>query len=311
MMRPHERGVTHTTEVPAVDAGSRPLPVAAWAAGAALLALAAAFAYAGHRQLAGLVNDLDRRTLDSAPRLLETAIAQRKAEVLAEVRLLSEDTRVRTTVMTAQFSETTVRDILNDLREATGAAVMAVVDTRGKVRAVAGKEGLHNLDLAGTPLVTEGLARTMAQVWTLPDQVLVVGVAPVRAGGQVAALFLTGRELTAATLNPIEQAVGVSSAVLVRQAIVARSAGAAPLDALIKAAADLQDGRPHLLDVGGQHLVTVSSTSPSAGAGRVVWALPRGEGQDRLVKLQTLAWAPLPLVALSLALAFSLFRRRS
>jgi Double sensory domain of two-component sensor kinase len=312
MMRSNERGVPRTAEVPPLGMGvRRSLPTGAWAAGGALLALAVACGFAAQRQLASLISELDARALAIAPGLLERAIEQHKSQVLGEVRLLSEDSRVRTTVMTAQFSEATVRDILSDLRQATDATVMAVLDPRGKVLAAAGRESMRSLDLGGTPLVTEGLAKPVAQVWTLPDQVLVVGLAPIRAGGQVAALLLTGRELGATILNPIEQSAGVAGALLVRQTIVARSAGAAPLDQVIKAAAELDDGRHHLLSLGGEHLVRVSPTSPSAGAGRAVWVRGQSQPDPRLFRLRALGWMPFPLVALSLALAYSLYRRRS
>jgi hypothetical protein len=284
----------------------------AWAAGAALLALAAAGGFASERLLAGWTAETDSKTLEAAPRLLEHAVEEHKAELLAEVRLLSEDTRVRTTVMTAQFSESTVRDILDDLRKATGATVMAVLDLRGRIQASAGKEGLRSLDLGATPLLADALAKPVAQVWTLPDQVLVVGIAPVRAGRQVAALFLTGRELSAATLSSMEQATGVPGAVVVGHAVVAQSARAAPIAPVIEAAMALEEGRTHVVNAGGgEHLVRVSSTSASARAGRVIWALPRAERDGRVTKLRLLGWMPVALVGLSLALAVSLYRRRS
>lgn len=313
MMRANERGISRTAEViPQSSGARRPLPPMAWAAGVALLALSAAGVFAGHRQLDGLVSQLDGQALPSAPKLLDRILEQRKANVLAEVRLLSEDTRVRTTVMTAKFSEATVRDILEDLQGATGASVLAVLDPRGKIQALAGKESLRALDVGATPALAQALAKPVGEVWMLPDQVLVAGLAPVRAGGQVAALLLVAREVDATTLTMIEESLGVSSALLVRGKIVARSAGAASLEGVVKAAAGLEEGRrKHVVNVGGQHLVRVAPASQSSDAGQVVWMLPRAAGEARLAKLRALVWMPVPLVALALALAVSLFRRRS
>ena len=313
MTKRSELEVVRTTQITGDSPAPRArTPVAAWMAGAALLALAAASAFAVQKQLQGLTQELDGKSLERAAALLDRTIEQQKADLLAEVSVLSEDTRVRTTVMTPEFNEATVRDVLEDLRRASGAAVMAVLDVRGKVQAVTGSESLRGMDLGASPLIAQALDRAATHVWTFPEEVLVVGLAPVRSGGQVAAIFLTGYHLGEQTLAPIERVLGVAGAVVIRDRVAATSSRSPDTAAAVAAAASLSEGQPHLVKPGDTpYLARITRTSQSAGAGRVVWVVPTNSHGQRLMKLQILGWMPILLVGLALALAISLSRRRT
>lgn len=287
------------------------LPTAAWIAAAALLALAAAGAFATQREVGALVSEVDEKNLERAGLLLARTVQQQSADLLAEVRVLSEDTRVRTTVMTPEFNEATVRDVLEDLRRSSGASVMAVLDVRGRVQAVAGQSGLKGMDLGASPLIAQALEKPVANVWTFPGQVLVIGLAAVRAAGQVTALFLVGQEIGESTLSSIENAQGVAGAVVIRDKMVASSSSSPALAAAVQVAGSLDEGRSQVVQADRQYLVRVTGVSQSAGAGRVVWLLPMHQYGGRLLKLQILGWMPMVLVCLSLALAISLHRRRA
>src|SRR5688572_11079714 len=132
MQSPNDVEVVRTTQVTVasplrpVVRRKRGLPAAAWIAWAALLALAAAGAFAIQREVGSLVSEVDEKNLERGGLLLTRTVQQQSADLLAEVRVLSDDTRVRTTVMTPEFNEATVRDVLEDLRRASGASVMAV-----------------------------------------------------------------------------------------------------------------------------------------------------------------------------------------
>ncbi|HEY0710893.1 MAG TPA: hypothetical protein VGG33_29085 [Polyangia bacterium] len=300
---------THVT-APGSQAGSGRVPVVALLAGIALLGLAGAGAFASQKQLDALMSELDTKSLDRAAGLLNRTIEQMKGDLLSEVRVLSEDTRVRTTVMTPQFNEATVRDVMEDLRQASGASVMAVLDVRGKVQAVSGSSGLRGLDLGASPLISQALERAVVHVWTFPDQVLVIGLAPVRSGGQVTALFLVGQELGEKALAPIESTLGVAGAVVIRDKVAAMSSQTPAVEAVVQTAMALDEGSSHLIEGAGiQHLVKMSSTSEAAGAGRVIWVVPLHKQSARVDKLQILAWMPIVLVGLALTLAVSMFGR--
>lgn len=300
---------THVSAPGAAPRSTR-LPILAALAGLVLLGLAAAGGFASQRQLNALMAELDTQSLDRATALLSRTIEQEKNGLLSEVRVLSEDTRVRTTVMTPQFNEATVRDVMEDLRAASGASVMAVLDVRGKVQAVSGSTGLRGLDLGASPLISQALEKAVAHVWTFPDQVLIIGLAPVRSGGQVTALFLIGKELGEKALVPIERAVGVAGAVVIREKIAASSSRSPAVVAAVETAMSLDEGANHIIQGAGiEHLVRMTATSESAGSGRVVWVVPMHKQGARVGKLQILAWMPIVLVGLALTLAVSLFGR--
>jgi hypothetical protein len=289
----------------------RGVPLAAWMAAVALLALAAAGAFASQRELHSLTSEVDEKNLERAGLLLARTIAEDSANLLSEVRVLSEDTRVRTTVMTPEFNEATVRDVLEDLRRASGASVMAVLDVRGRVQAVAGQSSLQGMDLGASPLIAQALEKPVANVWTFPGQVLVIGLAAVRAAGQVTALFLVGEEIGESKLASIENALGVAGAVVIRDKMAASSSRSPGLAAAVQMAGSLDEGRSQVVEADRPYLVRVTGVSQSAGAGRVVWLLPMHQYGGRLLKLQILGWMPMVLVCLSLALAISLHRRRA
>jgi hypothetical protein len=305
------RGTTQTQVTHPAPAAAGSAPIGAFIAALALLALAAAGAFASRREVQGLTTEIDNKNLERAGLLLARTIEEDGAELLAKVRVLSDDTRVRTTVMTPEFNEATVRDVLEDLRRASGTSVMAVMDVQGRVQAVAGDDSLKTMDLGSSPLLAKALEQPVAKVWTFPQQVLVIGLAAVRSGGQVSALLLVGRQLGETTLGPIERASGVAGAVVIGDKVVASSSPSPALAAAAQSAGGLEEGRSRMIDVGGPHLMRVTATSESASAARVVWVLPMHQYGGRLLKLQILSWMPMVLVCLSLGLALSLYRRRA
>lgn len=301
--------VSSTQITPPQPGKPRGTPWPAIAAGAALLVLAAAGSFASQIQLQALLSDLDGRNLARAGLLLERTITEQKADLYNEVRVLSEDTRVRTTVMTPQFSEATVKDVLNDLRRSSGASVMAVLDTNGRVLAVSGADSLRGLDLGASPMVIQARESPASQVWTFPEQVLVVGMAPVRAGDKTSALFLMAYEVGEATLGAIENILGVAGAVVIRDKLVASSSRSPGIAAAVAAASGIENNQNHVVD--GNYVVRVSPTSESVGSGRVVWVLEKHQQGARVFKLRVLLFLPVLLVGLSLALAILLSRRRA
>jgi hypothetical protein len=310
MRQSNDLQVVPTTHVTQGPARLRGVPTVAWLAGLALVALAGAGAYSNQMQLQGLMSELDGKALGQAAALLNRTLEQQRANLLAESQILAEDTRVRTTVMTPQFNEATVRDVLDDLRRTSGAAVMAVLDMRGKVQAVAGSDSLRGMDLGASPLIAQAMDKAVSHVWTFPEQVLVIALAPVRAAGQVVALLLVAHQLGESTLAPIERSLGVASVVVIREKIAAGSSRSPAVTAAAQAGLTLEEGKS-MMSADRQYLVRATATSQSAGAGRVVWAIPMHQHGARVMKLQILGWMPIVLVILAVALAVSLFGRRA
>src|SRR5204863_5887635 len=129
-----------------------------------------------------------------------------------------------------------------DLRKSSGASLLAVVDAGGKVTAVAGATGLREVDLSGSPAVKAGFERPASDVWTLPDQVQVVGLAPIRSGDQTPALLVKGLSLGKSQLATVGKALGVTGALFIGERVAASSAETPDLDEALRAAGRLPEG---------------------------------------------------------------------
>ena len=262
------------------------------------------------RELGRVMGEADEQIFVRANQALGQALEEKRERALASVGLLVDETRVRATVVTPNFDEATVSDVLEDLRAASGATVLAVLNVAGKVQARSGADDLQQLDLGSVKAVKAALERPTAAVWTLPERVLVMAVAPIRSGAGVAALLMIGFELGSATLAAIERLDGVMGAVVIGDRVVATSSAQPAAVAGFEAARGLAEAGGVVAAPGGELLVRSVRTGESALAGRVVWALPRQMGQARLRGLPTLAWAPAVLVGMMLVLVAVSVRRR-
>ncbi len=186
-----------------------PLPAPAPAAGggvaraftAILLFAALGFAsWLADGQLRQLLSSLDDEALGQASRTLEELVNRQREQLVAEVKVLADDNRIRTTVLAPKFDEATVQDVLEDLRKSSGASLLAVLDGSGKVQAVTGAVGLRQVDLSGSTAVKAAFQRPTSDIWTLPDQVQVIGLAPIRSGDQTPALLVKGLPLAKSQL---------------------------------------------------------------------------------------------------------------
>src|SRR5205085_10250193 len=130
-----------------------------------------AAAWMASEQLARMSSSLDDERLGQASRTLEQLVSRQREQLVSEVKVLADDNRIRATVLAPKFDEATVQDVLEDLRKSSGATLLAVVDSAGKVTAVAGAAGLREVNLGASPAVKTGFDRPTSDVWTLPDQV--------------------------------------------------------------------------------------------------------------------------------------------
>ena len=152
-----------------------------------LLLVAAGASWVGMKRLDDTHTDLDVEDLRRADALLDILVDQQRTRLIASVRMLAEDTRIRSTAATTGFDESTIRDVLEDLKKASDVGVLAVLDESGKVRAITGAEGLREMDLSASPVIKAAQERPASYFWTLPNQALIIGVAPIHAGPRVAA----------------------------------------------------------------------------------------------------------------------------
>ena len=283
------------------------------AIGVGLLVLALVVGAAGiaDRQLRQFLSGLDEQRLGQASASLEQLLARQRDQLVSEVTVLADDNRIRSTVLAPKFDEATVQDILEDLRKSSGATLLAVVDAAGKVIAVAGAAGLREVNLGASPAVKAGFDRPTSDVWTLPDQVQVVGVAPIRSGDQTPALLVKGLSLGRSQLATVGKALGVTGALFIGERVAASSTDAQELDEALRAVGRMVDGTEQVLVGGRSHLVRLARTGDGATAARLAWLVPHHHQFERARALVFLLWCPVPLAALMLLIVIVNARRRN
>jgi hypothetical protein len=237
-------------------------------------------------------------------------VDQQRTRLIASVRILAEDTRIRSTAMTTGFDEGTIRDILEDLKKASDVGVLAVLDGSGKVRAITGAENLRQLDLSSSPAIKAALERPVSYFWNFPGQVVVIGIAPIREGPRVAALLLMGIELGPQQLGVIQRTLGVAGAVFSGDSMIASSSNDPRLKEVFRAAQMTggADARP----VPGypDFVARVTRTNDSTTAAKVVWLIPRHQQSQQGRLLGMLAWLPALLATLMFGLTLLVVRKR-
>jgi hypothetical protein len=279
-------------------------------AGVVALAAGLAASWMMRARLERFQSALDSEALARAGRVFAQVLDQQRARVAAQVAVLAGDTRVRAPVMTPTFDEGTVRDVLEDLKVASASSMVAILDVGGKVRAVAGAPGLRNLDLGSSPLVKAALEQPGADLWTLPDRALVVGVAPVRAAGQTVALLAMGFEVGPAFFGALQRSLGVDGALLVADRVAASSTSEEAKLEAFRATLALppsdEDQPEALVTGGGQTFLTrVGRAARSTAAGKVAWLVPRHHQAAQAGPLPLMIWFPAVSVALTFALLFA------
>jgi hypothetical protein len=292
-----------------------PPPQRRWGAvvsGLLVLGALGAVAYTGNRQVDVLLSTLDEQTLDEASRSLERLLDRQKDQLAAEVTVLADDNRIRATVLAPQFDQATVQDVIDDLRKSSGATLLAVLDANGKVQVVTGAGALREANLGGSPTVKAAFAKSASDIWTLPDQVQVIGLAPIRSGDQTPALLVKGLPLGASQLATVASTLGVAGAVSIGDKLVATSATAESepdLNQALRMASGLPDGIDRIATARASYLVRVSRTGAAATAARVAWLVPYHHHGDKTTLLRLLVWAPLALGALLFLLLLATSKR--
>lgn len=277
--------------------------------GVVIVAVLALGAWLADQQFKRFLTSLDEDALGQATRTLEHVLGRQRDQLVAEVTVLADDNRIRATVLAPKFDEATVQDTLEDLRKSSGATLLAVLDGGGKVQAVTGTGGLREVSLGASPAVKTGFNRPTSDVWTLPDQVQVIGLAPIRSGEQTPALLVKGLPLGQSQLSTVEKSLGVAGAVFIGDRMAASSSQTPELDEAFRGASRLAEGTQQITAGGKSYLARIARTSEAATAARVVWVVPQHHHLGRAKPILLLIWYPVPLGAVMLLLLFMKSRR--
>lgn len=279
-------------------------------AGFSLFLIAGGISARVSRDIDAFFDSGDAKVLGQAERTFEVLLDQKLVHLRSQVAALAEDARVRSTVVTPDFDEASVKDVLAELKKSAGADLLAILDAGGRVRAVTGADEMNDLDLSSSSLVKAGLEKPSARVWTFSDKVRLLGLAPIQLGGQVLAMFMMGFDVDRASLADIGGALGVVGGVYVGDSLVVGSSSDASSLGALKGAAGLEPGRHELAQEAGTFVARSSRPANSAGAVKVVWLVKKHHDAAQLQSLRWFAWAPVSLVGLSflLLVAYSLRR---
>lgn len=278
-------------------------------AGFAVLAALGGASWLTDRQLASFLSTLDEETLEQATRTFDRLLDRQREQLAAEVTVLADDNRIRATVLAPVFDEATVQDVIDDLRGISGATLLAVLDGNGRVQAVSGTATLRQADLSASSSVKKAYGRSASDVWTLPGEAQVIGLAPIRSGDQTRALLVKGLPLGKSQLAAVQATLGVAGAVFIGDELVAHSAQSPALEEALRASAQLSDGTARIATASGSYLVRVARAGAGATAARVAWLVPRHHHLERARALRILVWCPVALGALLFVLLAANVRR--
>ena len=147
--------------------------------------------------------------LDIAANVLRLSLDDMKRGVSAQVGVMADDARTRTTLAIPEIDRATMEDVLEDLADAGKLSAVAVFDANGKSFASVGAKELAELDLSVTALGRGGTG-----VWSLGGEILVVATAPVKLGTASWTLF-GAKRVSKSILESIREAVGPSLGIIV------------------------------------------------------------------------------------------------
>ena len=296
------------TRLEVVPASDPVPPSRARSAGAVVATVAAILSFGALGAAAWLANaELDRvlaaqddEALAQASRTLEELVNRQREQLVSEVKVLADDNRIRATVLAPKFDQATVQDVLEDLRKSSGATLLAVLDANGKVQAVTGAVSLREVDLSSSTAVRAAFEKPTSDIWTLPDQVQVIGLAPIRSGGETPALLVKGLPLAKSQLATVDTALGVAGGVFIGDRVAASSSADPRHEEAVRGAARLADGLSDLALGGQAYRVKIGRAGEGATAARLAWVVPRRRAVERARMLTLLVWSSVPLGGLLL-----------
>ena len=238
---------------------------------AASMATAVAITMLRARQVAG---EAVTRALDASQAAREGFERQRERQLRLISRLVASDPSFVAYV--AEADPASVRDLLEQRRQALGCDFALVLDRTGRVLARTDRPGGAGLDLSGRPLVTESLARgEAAEVWREDDRLATAVAVPLLSGQQVVeGVLVTAFALDDALAILLKRTADAEVAFLTLEGGTARVSAST-------------------LGTGGEALaraLTAAGAIARAGAGETVARLDLElEGHDWVVRLAPLS----------------------
>lgn len=251
---------------------------------------------------------VDDQQLVRAERAWNAAVESAFVALNDEARVLVDDARIREPMAVPNVDDETLIDLLQELKLASRASLVGIVNPAGVVRVVAGADAVRGVDLSGSSLMKPAEGKAPATTWVFPDRIVAVTVAPIRLGERFSGYLMMGRDI-GGTLGLVEQATGVSGAVVFQQKVVVSTDKDASHAASFIEAASLEQG--HSATVSGNYLARATRVDANK-SGSVAWIVPQLHAGAVFGIHQGFWWSPAIFVALGTLLFWGLeYRRRS
>ena len=186
-------------------------------------------------QLLAVASKLEDRALTRAEAAFDRQLKSSGNDLMALVRVIVDDARVRTTLATPGIDDATIIDLLRDLKASTGVSVIGVLEA-GRVRTCVGNDGLIGADLSASSLVREAWDNGRSSgLWALKDELLAVAMAPVRLASDPPRLLMLGGQVGGRALDVVGDLTGTAGALMINgrpvagdEALALRTAGKGP-----------------------------------------------------------------------------------
>lgn len=268
------------------------------AAGVVTIALGAAWFFFADRSFEESVASFDESALSNAAAFFAHDVATEKRGLESSVRALSDDARIRVTLATPKIDAATIEDVLKDVCEASGAAACAVLTETGKMRGVVGMEAFRDVDLSSSAVVRHAAVSTSASaVWPFPNRMLIVALAPIRAGSELTGFLMIANDLNKEILSVIAREMSVESALVINSAVAGSSEP--PNQPLLAMAPSLDVDRTTPISAGREYVGRATRIDEVATGGKVAWFVPKGHRKKELHRLGLIVVGPSVLLAVN------------
>lgn len=225
--------------------------------------------------------------LAMASATFQDVIEQTRFNTSAQVRVMADDARIRTTLATPGIDPATIEDVLKDMLQAGSMNHLALLDSQRKVIAIAGDDTLRGGDFGNSALFRDARGSTM---WSSTDRLLAAAYAPVNLGFEQYSLLGT-TALAQDRLNRLGERWNLSVALVLngqRNADGLRHPeDGAVMDTL------LQTGGP----APGRRSFRIDVLSDSPRIVQVVFLMPANR-TDAFATMSLYLWSPFALVML-------------
>lgn len=277
------------------------------------IGLAAAWSVVALRQLSSAIA---RETTDHLVRA-RTAFDQVRGRTVenlrAHCRMMAEDPRLKTTLVTEGVDEATVADILNDLAKLRRTGFFMIVAPEGRVFAQAGAAELRGLDLSGSSPIKKAQTSPDAVPgsWVIGSKIMDLCVMGMRFGATPIAYLVVGQEVDQDVLKAVTDQTGVAVALSIGDAITQAVAGDIPR-AVLAAVAGQPGAMPaRLVELEGKPYVAAVAEleDPGQSRPRLVLVQSVAPASASFATIKWMLYVPSLLVLIAVVFAMAASRR--